>query len=742
MRKHNPRHLRVWIPDPRSIDELGYIGDEKTMANVPTFWRALWYLVLLAALTLATVLYTLTWTRGTPFRDLRLAKGSLVWSSGSDDVNKTLLAGAESAELPAGVHPIERLMELATKQFKRMSKNEIRTLDQAAAQYRKLRGRHPPPGFDAWWAFATSHNAIVNERFWDQIHHDLAPFWSIDPVVLRKQAHVFSPKISIRDGKVEAQSHNQHSKLGIWEDLLATLSSESKVQLPDIDIPLNINDESSMLVPWEAIDTALSMTRKIMLEPKDVRSDFSNLEDMDALVEKYEWRPEWLGPRLTHPASHLGPRPLWSLVRPACPPKSSARKGHVYNDIWDPQRGLKDEHRVAALLPRELPEGTLKGYVKNWTNVVDVCQNPEIQGLHSSFVSPKEMGVAVKLFPLFGDAKFLMSNEILLPGAAEWNGSSIQQQEAVSWDERQNKLHWRGSSTPAREPERYWRRLQRERLISMLNATHIEIAEASIHTGNESTVAVGYAKNFRLLPDNGYKLKSQTGGSLAEWVNGWADAAFTDVECKVSMEQEDEDGKSQKVKEEGCEEYFSITTATNQQNEAAQAKFALAIDDESLASHLHAAKVTLRTGVYRQWYDARLIPWLHYIPLDNTFVDLYGVMEYFLGSRVNAEVKDYPHAVGEVQAHEHHFKTPENSVSDEHISTQAGNEPQIPPPPQRPKRSNQDDAARHISEQSKAWADKVLRREDMLIYVYRLLLEYARVVDDRRDRIGWVGDLK
>ena len=52
----------------------------------------------------------------------------------------------------------------------------------------------------------------------------------------------------------------------------------------------------------------------------------------------------------------------------------------------------------------------------------------------------------------------------------------------------------------------------------MMNATHVEIAEASIHTGNESTVGVGYAKNFRLLPANEYHLKTQTGGRLAEWV--------------------------------------------------------------------------------------------------------------------------------------------------------------------------------------------------------------------------------
>jgi hypothetical protein len=35
----------------------------------------------------------------------------------------------------------------------------------------------------------------------------------------------------------------------------------------------------------------------------------------------------------------------------------------------------------------------------------------------------------------------------------------------------------------------------------------------------------------------------------------------------------------------------------------------------------------------------------------------------------------------------------------------------------------------------------VLRKEDMLVYVLRLLLEYARVVDERREVMGWVGDL-
>jgi len=38
------------------------------------------------------------------------------------------------------------------------------------------------------------------------------------------------------------------------------------------------------------------------------------------------------------------------------------------------------------------------------------------------------------------------------------------------------------------------------------------------------------------------------------------------------------------------------------------------------------------------------------------------------------------------------------------------------------------------------WADKVLRREDMLLYVHRVLLEYGRICDDDRDRLGFTDD--
>jgi hypothetical protein len=55
--------------------------------------------------------------------------------------------------------------------------------------------------------------------------------------------------------------------------------------------------------------------------------------------------------------------------------------------------------------------------------------------------------------------------------------------------------------------------------------------------------------------------------------------------------------------------------------------------------------------------------------------------------------------------------------------------------------SGRDSAAERIATEGRLWAQRVLRREDMLLYVWRLLLEFARICDDERARLGFVGDL-
>jgi hypothetical protein len=184
----------------------------------------------------------------------------------------------------------------------------------------------------------------------------------------------------------------------------------------------------------------------------------------------------------------------------------------------------------------------------------------------------------------------------------------------------------------------------------------------------------------------------------------------------------------------GSAKFFSATLIN--EGKAGAAKYAVAIDDagnrDALIQHLRDGKVTLRASVYRNWFHARLMPWVHFVPLDNTFVDLYGVMEYFFDNEVGEE-KEFGHAVGEVQGHEHHFHTPEDQDTSSSTEKKAR---------RSSKCEGHDEAAQRIAAAGKEWADKVLRKEDALIYTCRLLLEYARVLDDKRDRLGWFDDLK
>lgn len=48
-------------------------------------------------------------------------------------------------------------------------------------------------------------------------------------------------------------------------------------------------------------------------------------------------------------------------------------------------------------------------------------------------------------------------------------------------------------------------------------------------------------------------------------------------------------------------------------------------------------------------------------------------------------------------------------------------------------------AGEEIAEAGRLWAEKVLRKEDMEIYMFRLLLEWGRLTDDKRDEIGFMG---
>lgn len=67
-------------------------------------------------------------------------------------------------------HPIDYLVVQANKDFEELISQQTNGVSAAAATYRKRRGRHPPPGFDKWVAWAEERDSVMIEAFFDQIY--------------------------------------------------------------------------------------------------------------------------------------------------------------------------------------------------------------------------------------------------------------------------------------------------------------------------------------------------------------------------------------------------------------------------------------------------------------------------------------------------------------------------------------------------------------------------------------------
>lgn len=176
-------------------------------------------------------------------------------ASGSDALPKPPVHASPDSTT-GHTHPIEVLIKTAQRDFDAMMAKEASSLKQAASAYRARRGRHPPPGFKAWYEFAKDKKVVMVEDFFDQIYHDLGPFWGVDPKAIRKESWDFEMTINIRNGKATAGSDWFWTQ--IWLNLIESVAHE----LPDMDIALNAMDEPRLVVPWEDIDKYMERERK------------------------------------------------------------------------------------------------------------------------------------------------------------------------------------------------------------------------------------------------------------------------------------------------------------------------------------------------------------------------------------------------------------------------------------------------------------------------------------------------
>lgn len=343
------------------------------------------------------------------------------------------------------------------------------------------------------------------------------------------------------------------------------------------------------------------------------------------------------------------PDPYWDIAIRGCALDSLARNAERIQDF---------DHSpyLSTLLAKP---HSYEGFVSNFSLSVDYCHQPDLQGLHGTFIEPLTISSTGVLFPMFGGSKLSTNNEILLPAPMYWADDekfSTGDYHGGLWRGKKNKAIWRGAATGGRNRAENWKGFQRHRFVAMLNGTQAALAE-----------------NLE-LPQN-WQLPVHRREYFNEWVSTWADAAFTDLNCWPVTD---------------CtyiDPYFSTKPSMPMSTQFSN-KYLPDIDGNSFSgryrSFLLSSSLPIKATIFKEWHDSRLVPWKHFVPMDNRFVEFYDIMEYFLEHDAEAE---------------------------------------------------------KIATDGQKWAARVLRREDMEVYVLRLLLEYARISRDERDYMGFVGDL-
>jgi len=110
-----------------------------------------------------------------------------------------------------------------------------------------------------------------------------------------------------------------------------------------------------------------------------------------------------------------------------------------------------------------------------------------------------------------------------------------------------------------------------------------------------------------------------------------------------------------------------------------------------------------------EWWTDRIQPWVHYAPVQLDYSDLYNALVFVsplcpLNSRTRTELTF------------HHFLGGPNG------------------------KGGEIDLAREIANAGRDWSLTHWRKEDMTAYVFRLYLEWARLVADRRSTMDFVLD--
>ena len=491
---------------------------------------------------------------------------------------------------PIDNHPIAGLMQEADKSFRKYEDGRSTSFRETVRTYRRLHGRHPPPGFKDWYQFARKKN-VHNIDDFDQIMDDLRPFWAVEPKVIRNlAANMWRDTdqgvsgIHIRNRKIVNETN------GGWRSkALVSLVERIVKYLPDMDIAMNRLDQPRVVVPWDDMQALLDKEIESRRTAPETLNEFTedmegfsnlNAEEEPGQKEDPGWYP-WHG------------KQYMDIVKTACPPGSPA-----------------GENGTTAAEADGIYKDRLGGLVTNFNRSTDLCTvGPQIAEKHGLLFSSSTMIATKRLVPIFGECKISVNNDILFPANIYWLHDKRYDYDGKfdkEWEDKKDVMIWRGVTSGGTQNTNNWRQMHRQRLVMHVNSTEMSGKEVRILT--EQPEKKGEYENYREFHPTTF---------AAEHI----DVGFTEAWGCIP----------------DCEFYNDVWTLKDQMSlgEQFKNKFLVDIDGHSFSGRWHAflesKALGIKATIFREWHDSRLFAWRHFVPMDNRYDDVYTLLTYFLG---------------------------------------------------------------------------------------------------------------
>lgn len=552
-------------------------------------------------------------------------------------------------------HPISQLAQAARSQFDKVKAAQSRTLKEAVVEYRRRYQIPPPPHFDKWWEFAKDNNVQMIDEY-DSIHDGLMPFWGMEPATIRervREALGYSGDnaliaITIREGKIVKNIGGPDWQRDVTADMMAPFLH----LLPDIDLAFNIHDEPRIVVPHGELAQILEIAQK-----KNMPAALANTGPWNKFSPK---PPADLGDGLklkqyrTTRFNEYAHQATWVPSRMSCPSNSAAR--NTSDDA-------EDNYAAYSF--------TSLGFLHNVTASTDICLSPSLRHSHGFFDRPNAFKLSHELIPIFSQSKVSSYQDILYPSPWYYYGKTVTDQPRdthkpqyeegldMAWEKKQTSFWWRGTTTGGYSRYGGWRNQHRQQFIQKITST------------------------------SAGKILVKSANDDASGNTSWQMQAIDDMSKYTPLIDIHFTGVGLQCDPGDCDEqrsYFTIAKPVNSQD-AWKYRHLLDMDGNAFSGRFYALlrshSAVFKLALFREWHDAVLQAWVHYVPLS------FRGEEYFEVVRYASEEEEGKEMMAE------------------------------------------------MARESREWAGKVLRNVDMEAYLFRVMLEYARVVDESRGVIGF-----